>query len=53
MVDLLSNPNNQLIRYFNRLFVWNPNKKTILLVKRALTDFITEYAPALNALTKI
>jgi len=27
--------------------------ETILFVKRALIDFISEYAPALNALTKI
>jgi len=27
MVDLLLNLNNRFIHYFNRLFVWNPNRK--------------------------
>ena len=51
MVDLLSNQNNRLSRYFNRLF--GILTETVLFVKRALIDSITEYAPALNALTKI
>jgi len=33
MVDLLSNPNNRLIRYFNQLFVWNSNRKQFCLLK--------------------
>jgi len=50
MVDLLSNPNNRFAIPTNCLF--GILTEIVLFVKRVLIDFIAEYAPALNALTK-